>query len=60
MSLIVQKFVLMPDCQPVREITGYPKASIAIAQSDTEICSPVDKSISISLAEAFGFISSAF
>jgi len=52
--------VLKPACQPVREITGTPSVSIAIAKSEIEICSPVAKSISISLFDGFGLISAAF
>ena len=44
----------------VREITGYPNFSIAIANSAMEICSPVERSISISLLEGLGLISAAF
>ena len=52
--------VLTPACQPVREITGQPIFSIAIASKEIEICSPVESNISISRFEAFGLISLAF
>ena len=52
--------VTTPACHPVRDTTGNPSASTAMAQRATEICSPVDKSMSISRVDAPGLISLAF
>ena len=60
LAFLATVFVTIPACHPVREITGYPSASIAMAQRATDICSPVDSSISISRLEARGLISFAF
>ena len=49
----------MPTCQAFRDTQGRPMASSAMAHSATEICSPVDRSMSISRLEAWGLISSA-
>ena len=53
------ELVLKPACQPVRETTGYPIASMAMAHRAQEICSPVESSMSISRLEALGLISPA-
>ena len=50
----------MPACQAVRDTQGRPMASRAMAQRETEICSPVERSISSSRLEALGLISFAF
>ena len=49
----------IPTCQAARDMQGRPMASRAMAHRATEICSPVESSISISRLEAWGLISSA-
>ena len=49
----------MPTCHAARDTQGSPMLSRAMAHSATEICSPVERSISISRLEAWGLTSSA-
>ncbi len=49
----------MPTCHAVSDTQDRPMASSAMAHSATEICSPVDSSISISRLEGRGLISPA-
>ena len=47
----------MPTCHAARDTQGRPMASRAMAQRETEICSPVERSISISRLEGLALIS---
>ena len=51
--------VSTPACQPVSEMTGYPSFWMAMAKSDMEIISPVDRSTSISRLDGRALISAA-
>ncbi len=49
---------MMPDCDPVNDTAGSPSSPSAMASSDTDTRSPVDKSMSSS--RGFGLLDSAF
>jgi hypothetical protein len=51
--------VTMPACEPVSEIASWPRSWIAIAQSEHEMRSPTEISMSSSRAFGFGEISCA-
>ena len=52
--------VSRPTCQPVRDTTGRPMASRAMAMSATLCCSPVESRTSISRLLGRGLSSRAF
>lgn len=54
------ELVLNPACHPSKESTGHPMLSMAMASREIEICSPADRSISISRLLARGLSSFAF